>query len=84
MALAQIPVLLSQKPSTENGQFRVAVLILAWGYNKGVLDRACDSGARGPRPYVLDLRRAADVAAFLPAGHASVLLCTPRLLYAGI
>ena len=30
MAPAQIPVFLSQKPSTENGQFRVAELRLAW------------------------------------------------------
>ena len=31
MAPAQIPVFLSQKPSTENGQFRVVALRLAWG-----------------------------------------------------
>ena len=30
MAPAQIPVLLSQKPSTENGQVRVVTLRLAW------------------------------------------------------
>ena len=30
MAPAQIPVFLSQKPSTEDGQFRVGVLRLAW------------------------------------------------------
>ena len=30
MAPAQIPVFLSQKPITENGQFRVVVLRLAW------------------------------------------------------
>ena len=29
-AIWQIPVFLSQKPSTESGQFRVAVLRLAW------------------------------------------------------
>ena len=30
MAPAQIPVILSQKPSTENGKFCAAVLRLAW------------------------------------------------------
>ena len=30
MVPAQIPVFLSQKPSTENGQFRVVTLRLAW------------------------------------------------------
>ena len=30
MAPAQVPVFLSQKPSTDDGQFRVAGLRLAW------------------------------------------------------
>ena len=59
MAPAQIPVSLSQKPSTDNGQFRVVALRLAWipqthcAQNPRIFDLATisDQNTRNPRTF---------------------------------
>ena len=49
MALAQIPVLLTQKPSTENGINRATTLFLAWTLILRVVSRMALPPPTAPR-----------------------------------